>query len=63
MQQRVEKTRPKGGTPKSTLDPAAQTDPELTARMHFYVVRSTGDQLRWASAQRKGKKPDRMVGR
>lgn len=63
MRQRVEKAEPTGATPTSTSNPAGQKSPELTAKMHFYAVRSKGDQLRWVSLHRTGKKPDRMVGR
>ena len=35
----------------------------MTARMHFYAVRSTGDQLRWATAPQTGNRPERMEGR
>jgi hypothetical protein len=63
MQLRVEKAKPKGETSHSTSNPEFQDGPEITARMRFYAVRSTGDQLRWASAPRTSRKPDRMVGR
>ena len=63
MQLRVEKAKPKGETSHFTSNPEAQNVPEITARMHFYAVRNTGDQLRWAGSPRSGKKPDRMVGR
>ena len=63
MQLRVEKARPKGEAAKSTSNPEVRNAPEMTAKMHFYAVRNAGDQLRWASAPRTGKKPDRMVGR
>jgi hypothetical protein len=63
MQERIEKARPKREALKSTSNPEAQNALDMTARMHFYAVRSTGDQLRWVSTPRTNKKPDRMVGR
>jgi hypothetical protein len=63
MQLGIEKSRPKGDTPHSTSNPEAQKVPDITARMHFYAVRNTGDQLRWTHIARTSKKPDRMVGR
>jgi hypothetical protein len=63
MRPRTAKSGPKGESAKTTSNPAAQGDQEMTARMHFYAVRSTGDQLRWATAPRTGKRPDRMEGR
>jgi hypothetical protein len=63
MLTRVEKAERKRKAKKPTSSPEVQTTPEMTARMHFYAVRSTGDQLRWADAPKTGKKPDRMVGR
>jgi len=63
MRKRVEKRRPTGEAGKPTSNPDAHNAPEMTARMQFYAIRSSGDQLRWADAPRTGKKPDRMVGR
>jgi hypothetical protein len=63
MRTRVEKAEVKGEAAKLTSNRGARSAPEMTARMHFYAVRSTGDQLRWADVRRTGKKPDRMVGR
>jgi hypothetical protein len=63
MQLRMKKARPKAGTPNSASDPAAPNALGITARMHFYAVRSNGDQLRWEHTPRTVKKPDRMVGR
>ena len=63
MQPRVEEARTKGEAQKSTSHAEAQRAPDVTARMHFYAVRSAGDQLRWATAPQTGKRPDRMEGR
>jgi hypothetical protein len=63
MRPRIEKAELKGKVTKPTSNSEAQNAPEMTARMHFYAVRSTGDQLRWASAPKADKKRDRMVGR
>ncbi|HVB95677.1 MAG TPA: hypothetical protein VND41_03650 [Nitrososphaerales archaeon] len=63
MQLRIEKAKPEGEAQHSTSNPEAQKAPDITARMHFYAVRNAGDQLRWTSTPRTGKKPDRMVGR
>jgi hypothetical protein len=63
MRTRVEKAGLKGEAAKPTPNREAHSTPEMTARMHFYAVRSTGDQLRWVSVRRTGKKADRMVGR
>jgi len=63
MQERVEESRSKKEAPKSTSDPDAHDGPKMTAKMHFYAVRSAGDQLRWGSAPSTAKRPDRMVGR
>jgi hypothetical protein len=63
MRPRIEKAEPIGKATKSTSNSKARNAPEVTARMHFYAVRSTGDQLRWAGAPKTDKKRDRMVGR
>ena len=63
MQLGLEKQGPKSGTPNSTPNREAQNDQDMTARMHFYAVRSTGDQLRWGIAPLTSKKSDRMAGR
>jgi hypothetical protein len=63
MRTRVEKAQPRVRATKPTLNSEPQSAPEMTARMHFYAVRNTGDQLRWDDTSRIGKKPDRMVGR
>jgi hypothetical protein len=63
MRTRVEKAEIKGEATKPTSNREAHNSPEMTARMQFYAVRSTGDQLRWANAPKAGRKPDRMVGR
>jgi hypothetical protein len=63
MQLGIEKTKAKGATPHSTSNPEGQNAPDFMARMHFYAVRNTGDQLRWESTPRSSKKPDRMEGR
>ncbi|MGH9919462.1 MAG: hypothetical protein ACRD6W_11430 [Nitrososphaerales archaeon] len=57
------KAEAKRGTFDSTLFSGVQNSPKMTARMHFYAVRSAGDQLRWDSAPTTGKKSERMVGR
>jgi hypothetical protein len=59
----IEKVEPNGPTAKLTSGRGVQGSPKMTARMHFYAVRSAGDQLRWDSAPLASKKPDRMVGR
>ena len=63
MRRRTEKAEAKDEAAKSTSDRDAHSTPEMTARMHFYAVRSTGDQLRWENSPKMDKKPDRMVGR
>jgi hypothetical protein len=63
MRTRIEKRRPTGDAAKLTPNPDSHDAPEMTARMHFYAIRSSGDQLRRTDAPRTGKKPDRMVGR
>ena len=63
MQLRTEKSRANAGTAKSTSNPEAYGAPEMTAKMHFYAVRTAGDQLRWEAGRRTGKRLDRMVGR
>jgi hypothetical protein len=63
MRPKNEKAGPAGRAAKPTSNLTSHGALEITARMHFYAVRSNGDQLRWAHAPRIGKKPDRMVGR
>jgi hypothetical protein len=63
MQLRAEKGRANGEATKSTPRPGAGGAPEMTAKVHFYLVRTAGDQLRWETGRRAGKMPDRMVGR
>jgi len=58
-----EKATQKGKIPNPTAKPEARSATEITARMHFYAIRSAGDQLRWATVPETAKKPDRMVGR
>lgn len=63
MQPKPEKPKATGEAKKSTSGAEARIAPDVSAKMHFYAVRNEGDQLRWASAPRTSKKPDRMVGR
>jgi hypothetical protein len=63
MKLRIEKTRPKVDAQEITIDPEVQKPREITARMHFYAVHNSGEQLRRASTVRTGKRPDRMEGR
>jgi hypothetical protein len=49
----------------STPDRGAPVEGEITAKMHFFIVRSAGDRLRGEETARTppGKKLDRMGGR
>lgn len=63
MELKIEKFKPRASGRPATSNPGGQKARDFTAKMHFYSVHNAGEQLRYASPARTGKKPDRMVGR
>jgi hypothetical protein len=60
----VGRTRSSTESRRSTPDRGDPVEGEITAKMHFFTVRSAGDRLRWETNRTpQGKKLDRMVGR
>ena len=59
----VERSKSGGESPHPTSSPGSRDGEEMTPRMHFYAVRSAGDQLRWRKGPGTSKKLERMAGR
>jgi hypothetical protein len=63
MRLRLGRKGPRQERSPSTPKPEGRDAQKMTAKMQFYAVHNVGEQLRWSSARRTGKSPDRMVGR